>query len=250
VIILTTTGGGNVTALELDNAGAGDLGVGNFGGEYVIAFGDLSVPGGMADTYNFSTGKFYAAVAGVDLGSTANRWNKLWSTDIDLSGGISLGTDLLPVTDHASNLGSATLGFNNVYSYNYTSLSDFRLKKNIADLSYGLKEVLKLRPVSYLWKKRPEDGLALGLIAQEIRKVIPEVVTEGTDEEKTLAVKYSELIPVLIKAIQEQQRIIDVARDENSSLKAKLDKLAVENASFKADLEVVKKLVGMETRKN
>ena len=49
----------------------------------------------------------------------------------------------------------------------------------------------------------------MGLIAQEVQSVIKELVHTADDENKTLSVSYTELIPVLIKAIQEQQVIIE-----------------------------------------
>ena len=64
------------------------------------------------------------------------------------------------------------------------------------------KEVEKLEPAIYTWKARP-DHEDLGLIAQEVEKVIPHVVTQPENEEDYYSINYPELIPVLIKAIQE-----------------------------------------------
>lgn len=85
--------------------------------------------------------------------------------------------------------------------------SDERLKKDIKDSSYGLEQLLKLRPVTYKWKENNDKGTKLGLIAQELQKVVPEVV--GTNRATgMLAVEYTALIPVLIKAVQEQDNTI------------------------------------------
>ncbi|MDR0230712.1 MAG: tail fiber domain-containing protein [Dysgonamonadaceae bacterium] len=89
--------------------------------------------------------------------------------------------------------------------------SDARLKTNVIPVKYGLSEVMKLKPVNYEMK----DKLGVervGFIAQEVKEVIPELVvgTEGDlDKGETLSIAYSELIPVLTKAIQEQQKIIE-----------------------------------------
>jgi hypothetical protein len=99
--------------------------------------------------------------------------------------------------------------------------SDRRLKKDITELPYGLKEVLKLQPKSYYWKNREQKQKSLGLIAQEVQPIINEIVTAQDDEEKTLGVSYTELIPVLIKAIQEQQEIIESQDNEIKTLTAK-----------------------------
>ncbi|MEY8847654.1 tail fiber domain-containing protein [Psychroserpens sp. XS_ASV72] len=93
-----------------------------------------------------------------------------------------------------------------------TQSSDRRLKQDINKLNYGLNEVLQLNPVSYHWKKHPDQPKSLGLIAQDVQTIIKEIVHEAENEDKTLSVSYVELIPVLIKAIQEQQDIIDNQR--------------------------------------
>lgn len=88
--------------------------------------------------------------------------------------------------------------------------SDRRLKKDINTIDYGLKEILDLNPVSYYWKDKPNPyGKSIGLIAQDLQKIVEEAVYEiDKEDEQLLHVNYSALIPVLIKAIQEQQMII------------------------------------------
>ncbi|MEP6514023.1 MAG: tail fiber domain-containing protein [Parafilimonas sp.] len=56
--------------------------------------------------------------------------------------------------------------------------SDARGKTNIRDLNYGLKDIMKLRPVKFNWKNNADEGDKLGVIAQEIKKVLPEVVRD------------------------------------------------------------------------
>jgi hypothetical protein len=113
-----------------------------------------------------------------------------------------------PVNDNSTRLGSSVNRWSKVYAVNGTiQTSDRRLKKEINNITYGLNTVMKLRPVTYKWKKGNQN-VNLGLIAQEVQKVIPEVVDVGDDENKTLGMKYTELIPVLIKGMQEQQKEI------------------------------------------
>ncbi|WP_458626122.1 tail fiber domain-containing protein [Winogradskyella sp. PC D3.3] len=90
--------------------------------------------------------------------------------------------------------------------------SDRRLKKDITPLPYGLETILELNPVEYYWKNREQDHKSLGLIAQEVQPILKNIVHTADDEDKTLSVSYTELIPVLIKAIQEQQAIITLQR--------------------------------------
>lgn len=87
--------------------------------------------------------------------------------------------------------------------------SDRRLKTNISRTFYGLKEVMNLQPVSWNWKDKSLNAtLQLGLIAQDAKKVIPEIVS-GNEQNGTLSINYTELIPVLVNAIKEQQQQID-----------------------------------------
>ena len=85
--------------------------------------------------------------------------------------------------------------------------SDARLKTRIEPSGYGLAAVEALRPVSYAMKNG-DGSTEIGLIAQEVAAIVPEVVRTMPDQEGMLAVNYSGLIPVLIKAIQEQQEQI------------------------------------------
>jgi len=100
--------------------------------------------------------------------------------------------------------------------------SDKRLKRDISSLSYGLDEILQLQPKTYNWKNRDQKHKSLGLIAQEVAPIIKEIVVAQDNPEKTLGISYTELIPVLIKAIQEQQNIIDSQQSEIKSLASEL----------------------------
>lgn len=87
--------------------------------------------------------------------------------------------------------------------------SDEKVKNTIIDSSYGLSEVLQLRSVLYHWNEVEKYGKQqeLGLIAQEVQTIIPEVIGHSVDG--LLSIDYARLVSVLIKAIQEQQTRID-----------------------------------------
>jgi hypothetical protein len=91
-----------------------------------------------------------------------------------------------------------------------TATSDERLKSDIQTIDNALDKVMKLRGVSFT--KQAEKGI--GVIAQEIEKVLPEVVTNG--EYKSVA--YGNIVGVLIEAIKEQQKQIDeLKKDKHGS---------------------------------
>lgn len=98
--------------------------------------------------------------------------------------------------------------------------SDKRLKRDITRLEFGLEEVMKLKPKQYFWKNRDNQKQeSLGFIAQDVQGVIKNVVHQANDEQKTLSISYTELIPVLVNAIQEQQKQIESLKTEIISLK-------------------------------
>ncbi len=138
-------------------------------------------------------------------------------------------------------LGSSSYRWTSVWSTNgVIQTSDERDKQNIQSLKYGISSVMSLNPVSFEWEKeksRLGTGTNLGFIAQELEKVIPAAVIHstasseeiesaakagrGTIEADTYGVKYSEIIPVLTKAIQEQQAQIEELKKEVQALKNK-----------------------------
>ena len=82
--------------------------------------------------------------------------------------------------------------------------SDVRLKKNIENISYGLTTLMSLRPVLYNWNYESDDAVKnLGFIAQEVEALVPKLISTDTDGMKSL--NTTGMIPILTKAIQEQQ---------------------------------------------
>src|SRR2546423_10786788 len=125
------------------------------------------------------------------------------------------GSNVLPDVDNSLNLGSSTNRWSAVFAVNGTiQTSDVRLKREIANLKYGLNQVMQLRPVSFQWKEGNAKRTHLGLIAQEVDAVMPEAVEKSADANAPLGMNYSTLIPVLIKAIQEQQLTLDRTQAE------------------------------------
>jgi len=96
----------------------------------------------------------------------------------------------------------------------YNTGSDYRLKENVLPLKDGLDRLNKLNPVQFDWKKSQETDE--GFIAHEVQEIVPYVVKGEKDGEKIQTMDYGKLTPLLVKAIQEQQTIID-------DLKSRLD---------------------------
>ena len=133
-----------------------------------------------------------------------DRVIKLWS-----EGGLRIKGNALPDLDNSYSLGNSSNRWNQVWAVSgIVNTSDARLKTNIAVSPYGLNEVMKMQPVQYNWKTNPTEELQIGFLAQDIQKIIPEAVVEPANGDP-LGMKYSELIPVLVKGMQEQQKLIE-----------------------------------------
>ena len=91
--------------------------------------------------------------------------------------------------------------------------SDRRWKKSIKQLSGSLATIQQLDGVSYLWRRDEfpdrgfDDKRQVGLIAQDVEKVLPEVVK--TDSQGYKSISYSNIVPVLIEALKTQQKTIE-----------------------------------------
>ena len=107
--------------------------------------------------------------------------------------------------------GSYRLNVNGaIYAVAVYQSSDEHYKENIGLIESALSKILSIEGVSFSWKKDKEtkdkgfpDGKHYGVIAQDVAKVLPDVVKEDAKGEK--AVAYTEIIPILIEAIKEQQ---------------------------------------------
>ena len=128
------------------------------------------------------------------------------------------------------------------------TISDLRTKKDIANISNATALIMSLRPVTYQYdlEKFPSMGLSSGLeygfIAQEVEEVIPEITRHknfdtkaciemnaatplANNEEEFVVMDYTRVIPILTKAVQEQQAVIDTQKKEMEDMKAELEAL-------------------------
>ena len=129
----------------------------------------------------------------IDLGS-ANFTLRVTTSDNDMIfRGNDGGTDFTALTLDMSEAGAAT--FNN----NVTAYSDERLKSNVETLEGGLAKVEQLRGVTYTRDEKEN----IGVIAQEVEKILPEIVLTADDEMGTKSVDYSRLTAVLIEAVKD-----------------------------------------------
>jgi hypothetical protein len=121
------------------------------------------------------------------------------------------------------------------------SNSDARLKTNIIPLTSGLDIILALNGYYYDWnsKAKKEKKLSnekqIGFVAQEVEKVVPEIVTTAPNGYK--AINYTKVAPIIVEAIKEQQKEIETLKKENSELKKQVDEID----KLKKEFEELKK---------
>ena len=133
----------------------------------------------------------------------------------------------------------ATFGGNIWAQYSITSYSDARLKENVVTIDNALQKVLKLRGVYYNRISDETKTRKVGVIAQEIQEVLPEVVIyheDNNDTEGTLAVDYGNISALLIESTKDQQDLIEAQAkriEEQNQRIEKLEQLVAELISKK-----------------
>ena len=203
-----TTGGTSFGTERMRIASNGNIGIGttvapsnSLTGTPQLAIGSLG--------YGIS-GDSLEANSGIYIGDAiaAARWKLV-------HGGYNLNL-------HQNN-GSGTYNYRGAFANNtgtYSSVSDKRLKKNIEPIQYGLKDVLKFKPVSYFMENQNEDidKKNLGFLAQDLEDIVPEIVNvpSSNDSNYIYSLQYSSIIPILIKAVQElNDKIVSLNNTSN-----------------------------------
>jgi hypothetical protein len=155
------------------------------------------------------------AINGSGIGGTSGDW---WTKIPLISGGgvleigryidfhsAAAGTTDFDVRIECTGSNAITFGTSTaVTAGTFTASSDIKLKKNIKTLTNSLEKVLSLRGVEY--DRIDIEGHHIGVVAQEVEQIIPEVVSESNG---TKSVAYANLVAVLIEAIKEQQEQIN-----------------------------------------
>lgn len=172
-----------------------------------------------------ASNRFSAGVVGV-----ANT-----NSGIGVYGAVSSSYDYtLPTTNYGSYAGyfaGTTKVTGTMYASAFTTTSDSRLKENIRNLNdSAINNIQLLRPVEYQFKQDSvhytyeKDAFEMkvnhyGLLAQEVQEIFPNLVYESGDG--YLSINYTELIPVLIKSVQELSSEVLVLKAQLNELKAK-----------------------------
>lgn len=194
---------------------------------------------GAHKTYLYSTG------SELIMGNGTTGKNLLFFTNgyalnnerlrINSAGDVGIGTTVVngkltvagivsPSPDNTYSLGTSAARWSEVWSANGTiQTSDARYKTNIQALNYGMKEIRQLNPVTYNWITDAGGNKKVGLLAQSVQQLIPEVVIGNAATDK-LGMNYSELIAVLINSLKEQYMRLEALQRELEILKTQKKK--------------------------
>lgn len=163
----------------------------------------------------------------MDFSHYDNSGNQTTVLRINGSSRIDVSSNLEPFTNNAFNFGAPSFRWSTIYANNPLDVSsDQRLKDNIESINYGLPEIMALKPVIYNWKNGDVTEKHIGLIAQEVEHIVPEIVSKNQQKDDMRSMRYTEIIPILIKATQEQQTLIEQQNDQIKELRASLKLLS------------------------
>ncbi len=113
--------------------------------------------------------------------------------------------------------------------------SDATLKTNIESIDNALPQLMQLNGYRYNWKDSANPDKQIGLLAQEVQKVYPELVKENS--EGKLGVNYAGMVPVLLQAIKEQQRQIEHQQEQMQKLSKLNEQQHLQMESLKNSLQ-------------
>ena len=234
---LNTTGKWN-TAMGYNSGGA------NLDGNYNTFIGSLA---GLTS----GTAVQYSTAIGYNAQVTASNAIVLGGTGVDA---VNVGIGTTAPTQKLHVIG-------NILASGTITPSDLRYKKSIKPLTNALSNVSKLNGVTYYYRTEEfsEQGFnkekQIGVIAQEIEKIYPELVT--TDANGYKAVDYSKLTPILVEAIKELnsqneqlKSKLKSLESENGVLESKVTSFEIQQQAIQKDVEELKRILGMKASKN
>lgn len=253
--------GGTCKVLELSNAGSTI----NSQAQYVVSTGSVAANssiGGLTAALpnvlspnkgvgyaSFTTGpnstedkptsQYYIATRGVVDVNWVNRFI------VTESGNVGIGTDA--PSEKLEVCGSIKAS-QSITANETCSSSDKRFKTNIETIPDALNKIDSLRGVTYDWNRKdfPErnfsEGKQIGLIAQEVEKVLPELVHTDSDGYKSLS--YDKITAVLVEAVKDQKKTIDeqksLIQEQNDRINSQQQQLE----SLKHEFELLRSELG------
>ncbi|WP_338840825.1 tail fiber domain-containing protein [Flavobacterium ginsenosidimutans] len=239
----------SITKTSKENIGIGNSALSNVTGSYNTVNGHWASrfvqTGDLNTVMGYESGLYYGTFE-----------SNLMLTVKSMNSSVLLGANTRPLADNGTNeivIGTNAIGrgsntvmigdskITSIGGYTaWSNYSDSRLKKDIATSTYGLNFINKLRPVTYKMKTGTTD-LQSGFIAQEVETAANSIgykfsgIVKPQNDSDYYSLRYSEFVVPLVKAVQEQQKLIE---DQQKLLGAKDAKI----------LEIEKRLLLLEQK--
>jgi hypothetical protein len=201
--------------------GSYNTSVGHYAGYNAAGDGNVFL-GHRAGYHEVGSNKLY--IANSDT-TTPLLYGEFDTEQLSINGNVGINTAAYP--DHSLYVHGSLYVNGEAYTTGDSwTISDIRWKKNIRPLENALEKMLQIEGVRYEWKteeypdKEFAHGPQIGLIAQEVEQIVPEIV--HTDNQGYKAVSYEKLTPLLIEAVKEQQAQIEELRAQIEELKSEL----------------------------
>ena len=177
------------------------------------SYGSATFPG-FAFMGDYDTGMYRLSANIIGFASAGLAICGMYASDL---GGGSFAGGIYPTTDDRYDLGTGSYRWDDIFATSGTvNSSDLRLKENIQSAKLGLDFINDLNPITYKWKKKNKkkvDATHHGIIAQEVVETLKDYgidsledfagITHDEDDETYYGARYTEFIPILMKAIQE-----------------------------------------------
>jgi len=230
------------SALKYNTTGSANTASG-YGALSKTTTGSNNTAAGMLSLYNNETGSSNTALgygAGPDINSTAltNSTAIGYGAVVSQSNALVLGSVGVNVgigTATPSNVFTIAQGAGQAISDGWTVYSSRRWKTNIQTLHGALSKVGLLRGVSYELKANGKHEV--GVIAEEVGAIVPEVVTWDKNGKDALSVDYSRLIALLIESTKEQQTLIRQQQEQIKEQRAQIAQLSSQVKTIRASLQ-------------
>ena len=185
----------------------------NSGGQVEYIAGTAALPA-ITTTGDTNTGVFFPAADTVAIGTGGSERMRLTSSGVltlnSNSANINPTSGYLVITNSGGQSINIVAGANGVYLSNngtsWNAISDERFKENLIPISDAITKVNSLRAVTGNLISDEDKKSRAFLIAQDVQKILPEAVDKSNPEQLGLA--YSDVIPLLVAAIKEQQALI------------------------------------------
>ncbi|MDN4015090.1 tail fiber domain-containing protein, partial [Chryseobacterium gambrini] len=191
---------------------------------------DINVKGafGISSSGNY-TGHTWDGNCSEDVTEIGNGWINSQRNDnanillVKTNGSTGINNAFIAMKNGTTVQGSITPTSTTAVAFNTTS--DLRLKENIKNTDVGITDLMKISVKDYNYKADNTKTKVTGFIAQDLYKIFPNAVTVGGEDAQTnpWQVDYGKLTPLLVKAVQDQQKVIENQNSEISSLKKEIE---------------------------